>query len=61
MKEYKNKKYNVYFFLEIVLKYEIKSYVGGLGIFVGDILKLAVDMGVNFLGIIFLYKNGYFK
>ena len=49
-----------YFSAEYGLDEIIPIYSGGLGILSGDHLKSASDLGVPFVAIGLLYKNGYF-
>lgn len=50
-----------YICMEFGIDDSIISYSGGLGILAGDTIKSASDMGLDFVGISLLYKNGYFK
>ncbi|PZC52599.1 MULTISPECIES: alpha-glucan family phosphorylase [unclassified Mesotoga] len=50
-----------YFCAEYGLHESFPIYSGGLGILAGDHLKTASDMGLNFVAIGLLYRNGYFE
>lgn len=64
-KEYRNedtKKGGIaYFSAEYGLDETIPLYSGGLGILSGDHLKSASDLGLPFVGIGLMYKEGYFE
>ncbi len=49
-----------YFSMEYGLHEMLPIYSGGLGVLAGDHLKEASDLGLNFIGIGFLYSEGYF-
>ena len=49
-----------YFSAEYGLDQTIPIYSGGLGILSGDHLKSASDLGIPFVAVGLLYKNGYF-
>lgn len=49
-----------YFSAEYGLDETIPIYSGGLGILSGDHLKSASDLGLNFVAVGLLYKDGYF-
>ncbi len=49
-----------YFSAEYGLDEVIPIYSGGLGLLAGDHLKSASDLGVPFVAVGLLYKNGYF-
>ncbi len=49
-----------YFSTEFGLTEALSSYSGGLGILSGDHCKSASDLGLPFVGVGLLYKNGYF-
>jgi starch phosphorylase len=51
----------VYFSTEFGFHESLKTYSGGLGILSGDHCKSASDLGLPFIGIGPLYKNGYFE
>ena len=61
-KNYPNNKENLiaYFSAEYGLDETIPIYSGGLGILSGDHLKSASDLGLPFVAVGLLYKNGYF-
>ena len=61
-KKYPNNKNNLiaYFSAEYGLDETIPIYSGGLGILSGDHLKSASDLGLPFVAVGLLYKNGYF-
>lgn len=61
-KKYPNNKNDLiaYFSAEYGLDETIPIYSGGLGILSGDHLKSASDLGLPFVAIGLLYKNGYF-
>ncbi len=62
-KKYPNNKNDLiaYFSAEYGLDETIPIYSGGLGILSGDHLKSASDLGLPFVAIGLLYKNGYFN
>jgi len=49
-----------YFSAEYGLHESIQSYSGGLGILSGDHFKSSSDLGIPFVGVGLLYRNGYF-
>ena len=49
-----------YFCAEFGFHESLPIYCGGLGILAGDHTKSASDLGVPFVGVGLLYKNGYF-
>ena len=61
-KKYPNNKNDLiaYFSAEYGLDETIPIYSGGLGILSGDHLKSASDLGLPFIAVGLLYKNGYF-
>ena len=61
-KKYPNNKEDLiaYFSAEYGLDEIVPIYSGGLGILSGDHLKSASDLGLPFIAIGLLYKNGYF-
>ena len=50
-----------YFSAEYGIDEIIPIYSGGLGILSGDHLKSASDLGLPFVAVGLLYKNGYFN
>ena len=50
-----------YFSAEFGLHESVPIYSGGLGILAGDHLKSASDLGLPFVGIGLLYRQGYFQ
>lgn len=50
-----------YFSMELGLRPEIPTYLGGLGILAGDTLKSVADLGVPAVGVTLLYTKGYFR
>ncbi len=50
-----------YFSTEFGLHESLGIYCGGLGVLSGDHAKAASDMGLPFVGIGLLYRNGYFR
>ena len=50
-----------YFSLEFGLHESLPIYSGGLGILAGDHCKAASDLGLPFVGMGFLYPQGYFE
>ena len=50
-----------YFSTEFGLHESIGIYAGGLGVLSGDHAKAASDMGLPFVGVGLLYRNGYFR
>jgi starch phosphorylase len=53
--------YIAYFSTEFGLHESFPTYAGGLGILSGDHAKEASDLGLPFVGIGFLYNQGYFS
>lgn len=49
-----------YFSMEFALHNSLPIYAGGLGILAGDMCKEASDLGLPFVGIGFMYPQGYF-
>ncbi|MEI6667146.1 MAG: alpha-glucan family phosphorylase [Acidobacteriota bacterium] len=49
-----------YFSAEFALHKSLPIYAGGLGVLAGDICKEASDLGLPFVGIGFMYPQGYF-
>lgn len=49
-----------YFSAEFGIHESYPTYSGGLGLLAGDHCKTASDLGLPFLGVGLLYKNGYF-
>lgn len=50
-----------YFSAEFGLHNSLPIYSGGLGILSGDHVKEASDIGLNFVGVGFMYPQGYFR
>ena len=49
-----------YFSAEFALHQSLPIYAGGLGVLAGDHCKEAADLGLPFIGIGFMYPQGYF-
>ena len=49
-----------YFSAEFALHQSLPIYAGGLGVLAGDICKEASDLGMPFVGVGFMYPQGYF-
>ncbi len=49
-----------YFSAEFALHHSLPIYAGGLGVLAGDICKEASDLGLPFVGVGFMYPQGYF-
>jgi glycogen phosphorylase len=49
-----------YFSAEFALHQSLPIYAGGLGVLAGDTCKEANDLGVPFVGVGFMYPQGYF-
>jgi starch phosphorylase len=49
-----------YFSAEFALHQSLPIYAGGLGVLAGDVCKEASDLGLPFIGIGFMYPQGYF-
>jgi starch phosphorylase len=49
-----------YFSAEFALHQSLPIYAGGLGVLAGDHCKEASDLGVPFIGVGFMYPQGYF-
>ena len=58
--ELKNKPI-AYFSMEFGLHETLPIYSGGLGVLAGDHLKEASDLGLPFIGVGFMYAEGYFS
>ncbi|MES2644961.1 MAG: alpha-glucan family phosphorylase [Myxococcota bacterium] len=50
-----------YFSMEFALHESLPIYSGGLGVLAGDHMKSASDLGVPFVAVGLLYREGYFK
>lgn len=50
-----------YFCMEFALHESLPIYSGGLGVLAGDHMKSASDLGLPFIGVGLLYREGYFK
>lgn len=50
-----------YFSMEFALHESLPIYSGGLGVLAGDHMKSASDLGIPFVGVGLLYRQGYFK
>ena len=50
-----------YFSAEFALHQSLPIYAGGLGVLAGDHCKEAADLGLPFVGIGFMYPQGYFR
>ncbi len=50
-----------YFSMEFGLHESLPTYAGGLGVLSGDHSKTASDLGLPFVGVGFLYPQGYFR
>ncbi len=50
-----------YFSMEFALHESVPIYSGGLGVLAGDHMKSASDLGLPFVGVGLLYREGYFK
>jgi glycogen phosphorylase len=50
-----------YFSMEIGLISEMPTYAGGLGVLAGDTLRAAADLGLPFVGLTLLYRQGFFR
>jgi starch phosphorylase len=50
-----------YFSAEFALHQSLPIYAGGLGVLAGDHCKEAADLGLPFIGIGFMYPQGYFR
>ncbi len=50
-----------FFSAEFALHSSLPIYAGGLGILAGDICKEADDLGLPFVGVGFMYPQGYFQ
>ncbi|MGE5361035.1 MAG: alpha-glucan family phosphorylase [Bacteroidales bacterium] len=49
-----------YFSAEFALHQSLPIYAGGLGVLAGDTCKEASDLGIPFVGVGFMYPQGYF-
>jgi len=50
-----------YFSMEFAFHNSLPIYAGGLGVLAGDYCKEASDLGLQMVGIGFMYPQGYFK
>jgi starch phosphorylase len=50
-----------YFSAEFALHQSLPIYAGGLGVLAGDHCKEASDLGIPFVGVGFMYPQGYFR
>ncbi len=50
-----------YFSAEFAIHSSLPIYAGGLGVLAGDMCKEASDLGVPFVGVGFMYPQGYFR
>lgn len=50
-----------YLCAEFGLHESLPIYSGGLGVLAGDHTKSASDLGLPFIGIGLMYRNGYFR
>ena len=50
-----------YFSAEFALHQSLPIYAGGLGVLAGDHCKEAADLGLPFIGVGFMYPQGYFR
>lgn len=50
-----------YFSMEIVLKPEMPTYSGGLGVLAGDTIRAAADLRVPMVAVSLLHRKGYFR
>ena len=50
-----------YFSAEFALHQSLPIYAGGLGVLAGDHCKEAADLGLPFVGVGFMYPQGYFR
>jgi starch phosphorylase len=49
-----------YFSMEFAIHNSLPVYAGGLGVLAGDVCKEASDLGLPFVGVGFMYPQGYF-
>src|SRR5205085_12364731 len=49
-----------YFCAEFAVHESLPQYSGGLGVLAGDHVKAASDLGLPFVGIGLLYRNGFY-
>lgn len=50
-----------YFSMEFGLHESLRTYSGGLGVLAGDHVRSASDLGLAFVGVGLLYRQGYFR
>ncbi|HEX9295504.1 MAG TPA: hypothetical protein VF881_06700, partial [Polyangiaceae bacterium] len=50
-----------YFSMELAIDTAIPTYSGGLGILAGDTVRTAADLGIPFIAITQLSREGYFR
>jgi len=50
-----------YFSMEFAFHNSLPIYAGGLGVLAGDICKESSDLGLPFVGVGFMYPQGYFR
>jgi starch phosphorylase len=50
-----------YFSMEIGVDPQIPTYAGGLGVLAGDTVRAAADLGLPFVAVTLLHREGYFR
>jgi glycogen phosphorylase len=50
-----------YFSMEIGVDSRVPTYAGGLGVLAGDMVRAAADLGLPFVAVTLLHRNGYFR
>jgi starch phosphorylase len=49
-----------YFSMEIAVDAQVPTYAGGLGVLAGDMVRAAADLGLPFVAVTLLHRDGYF-
>lgn len=49
-----------YFSMEIAVDAQVPTYAGGLGVLAGDMVHAAADLGLPFVAVTLLHRDGYF-
>ena len=50
-----------YFSMEIMVRPDIPTYSGGLGVLAGDTVRAAADLRVPLLAVTLAHRKGYFR
>ena len=49
-----------YFSMEVAVDAQVPTYAGGLGVLAGDMMRAASDLGLPFIAVTLLHRDGYF-